>query len=110
MSKPVIHITIVNDSQGEKCPVECGIDWSSPENIALASQRISERFGNKARLEYLDLSQPMVSPRISTLSREIKDKSLPLPLLLINEHPRISGEFDIRQMLDAVEAEMEIGA
>ncbi len=110
MSKPTIQITIVDDSRGEKCQAECGIAWSSPESIALAGRRIRERFGDKTRLEYLDLSQTPVSPRISVLSQQIKDKNLSLPLLLINSQSRISGQFDIRQMLDAIEAEIEIGA
>ncbi len=39
----------------------------------------------------------------------IKNKNLSLPLLLVNGQPRVSGEFDIRQLLDAIEVEIEIG-
>ncbi|MBA7696303.1 hypothetical protein ES703_104948 [subsurface metagenome] len=40
----------------------------------------------------------------------IKNKGLLLPLLLLNGKLRISGQFDIRQLLDTIEVEIEIGA
>ncbi len=103
-----IQITIVDDSKGEKCNAHCGVDWSSAEAIALASQRIKDRFGGKIQLEYLDLSKPMTTRRALELNRQIRNKNLSLPLLLINGQLRISGQFDIRQLLDAIDAEMEI--
>ena len=59
MIKPTIQITIVDDSEVEKCDAHCGIDWSSAEAIALASQRIKDRFGDGIKLQYLDLSKPI---------------------------------------------------
>jgi len=103
-----IQITIVDDSKGERCDAHCGVDWSSAEAIALASQRIKDRFGDKIKLEYLDLSAPMTTRRALELNRQIRNKNFPLPLLLINGQLRISGQFDIRQLLDAIDAEMEI--
>jgi len=32
-----------------------------------------------------------------------------VPLLLVNGRLRIAGQFDVRQIVDAIEAEMEIG-
>ena len=109
MIKQTIQITIVDDSKGEKCDAYCGADWSSPEVIALANQRIKDRFGDKIQLAYLDLSEPTTNHDALEYSRVIKSKNLSLPLLLINGEPRISGQFDIRQLLDAIEAEIEIG-
>ena len=108
MSKHGIQVVIVDDSKGEKCAADCGTDWSSAEALALASQRIEDRFGTKIGLHYLDLSQPTTEPGTPEWRREIENKNLPLPLLLINNQPRISGQFDIRQLLDTIEAEMEI--
>jgi len=99
-------ITIVDDSKGEKCEAHCGIDWSSPETIALATKRIKDRFGDRIELEYLDLSQPMVKHHALELSQQVRN--LPLPLLVINGQPRISGQFDIHLLLDAIDAELEI--
>ena len=109
MSKHDIQIVIVDDSKSEKCDAECGVDWSSAESIALASQQIKNRFGEEIELEYLDLSQPTAIPRALELSQEIKNKNLSLPLLVINGQPRISGLFDIRQLLDTIEVEIEAG-
>ena len=106
--KHTIQITIVDDSTVEKCDAHCGVDWSSAEAIALARQRIKDRFGDKIQLEYLNLSKAMANRRALELNRMVKNKNLSLPLLLINGEPRISGQFDIRQLLDVIDAEMEI--
>ena len=106
--KNTIQITIVDDSKGEKCDAHCGIDWSSAEAIALASQRINDRFGDKIQLEYLDLAKPVANRHALELNQEVRNKNLSLPLLLINGEPKISGQFDIRLLLDAIEAEVEI--
>jgi len=103
-----IQITIVDDSQGEKCDAHCGVDWSSAEVIALASNRIKERFGKKIKLNYLDLSKPMTNQHAIELKQRIKKEKLPLPLLVINGQPRISGQFDIHLLLEAIDAELEI--
>lgn len=108
--KDVIQITILGDSSREECDASCGEDWSSPEVIALARHRIKDGFGNKVRLEYLSLSKATANHQVLEWSQVIKSKSLAVPLLLINGDPRISGRFDIRQLLDAIEAEIEIGA
>ena len=108
--KQTIQITIIDDSQGEKCEAHCGVDWSSAEAIALASQRIKDRFGDKIQLEYLDLSKPVANRHSLKLNQEVRNKNLSLPLLLINGEIRISGQFDIRLLLDVIEAEMEINS
>ena len=110
LTKHTIQITIIDDKRQRECDTNCGTYWSLAEAITLASQRIEDRFGLKMGLSYLDLSQPTAEPHALEWSREIENKNLPLPLLLINGQPRISGQFDIRQLLDAIEAEMEIRA
>jgi len=110
LSKHDIQIVIVDDSRAEKCDAECGLDWSSAEVIALVRQRIKDRFGEEIPLEYLDLPRATANRHASELSQEIKEQNLSFPLLTINGQPRISGQFDVRQLLDAIEAEMEIGA
>ena len=104
--EPVSHLVGVR----EKCDVGCGEDWSSPETLALAEQRIKDRFGDKIQLQYLDLSQTMPNHEALEWNEVIKNKNLSLPLLLINGQPRISGLFDIRQLLDTIEVEIEMGA
>ena len=106
--KYTIQISIIDDSKGEKCDAHCGVDWSALEAITLASQRIRDRFGDKIQLEYLDLSKPIANRHALELFPGIKNKELSLPLLLINGKPRISGQFDIRLLLDAINAELEL--
>ncbi len=111
MIKHIIQVSIIDDSGLPKCEAYCGVDWSSEETIALARQRIKERFSDQVRLQYTDLSKPTANHgALAEWSQTIRNKSLSSPLLLINGEPRISGEFDIRQLLDAIEAELEIEA
>ena len=106
--KHTIQVTIVDDSKSEQCDAHCGVDWSSVEAITLASQRIKDRFGDKIQLEYRNLSRPIANRHDLELFQGIKNKDLSLPLLLINGKPRISGQFDIRLLLDAINAELEL--
>ncbi len=106
--KHTIQVTIADNPKGEKCDAHCGLDWSSAETISLASEQIKGRFGDRIQLKYLDLSQPITEHHALELSQQVKDKDLSLPLLVINGQPRISGQFDIRQLLDAIETEVEI--
>jgi len=106
--KHTIQVTIVDDSQGVKCDALCGVDWSSTEAISLATERIKDRFGDRVQLEYLDLSKPIANHHALELSQQVRDKDLSLPLLVIDGQPRISGQFDIRQLVDAIEVEVEI--
>lgn len=108
MAEHTIRVTIVDDSKGEKCDVGCGVDWSSEEDMALAEQRIKDRFGGTVRLEYLDRSRPSDSDHASELISGIGDEGLSFPLLLVNGEARISGQFDIRRLLDVIEAETEL--
>ncbi|MFC1943347.1 hypothetical protein ACFLWO_02055 [Chloroflexota bacterium] len=109
MTKHAIQITIIDDSSQGECDAGCGEDWSSPEPLALAEQRIKDRFGDKIQLQYLDLSKAVPNHDVLEWNEVIKNKNLLLPLLLINGQPRISGLFDIRQLLDTIEVEIEIG-
>lgn len=109
MGEPIIKVAIINDSRLEACEAACGMDWSSSEVMALASQQIRERFGEKTQLEYFDLAGAMAGNEADGWNEIIKNRSLSLPVLLINGQPRISGQFDIRQLMDAIEANMEIG-
>ena len=106
--KPAIQIIIVDDIKVEKCDAHCGLDWSSAEVVTLARQRIKDRFGDRIELQYLDLSQPVTNHYASALKQRVRNNKLPLPLLIINDKPRILGQFDIRLLLDAIDAEVEI--
>jgi len=106
--KYAIQVIVVDDSQGEKCEAHCGIDWASAETISLATERIKDRFGDNIQLSYLNLSKPITNQHALELSQGFRSKNLPLPLLVINGQPRISGQFDIQRLLDVIEAEVEI--
>ncbi len=108
LAKKTIQVTIANGSTSEPCEAHCGIDWSSPEAISLAKEQIKDKFGDGVTLEYLDLTRPTTNRYALELKQEVKDKDLFLPLLMINGRHRISGQFDIRMLVDAIEAEIEM--
>ena len=103
-----VQVTIVDDSRRKKCDFRCGIDWSSDEVIVQANDRIKDRFGSEIKLDYLDLAEPVTNRRALELSRKASKEELPLPLLVIDGQSRISGEFDIRLLIDAIETELDI--
>jgi len=109
MSKP-IKVTIVynSKSKSEECDAYCGIDWASAEAATMVSQRVKERFGDRIQMEYLDLSEP--NRRTVKLKQAIERENQLLPSLVIDGRTRISGQFDIRHLLDAIEAEIETKA
>ena len=105
MTEAKIKITIVGDGDDRTCTGNCGVDWSSLDSLAAARQEISERFGNRAELEYISLLNAKDSGKI----RHVKSlvQGMPLPVLLANGKPRIAGEFDTRQLMDVIEADLE---
>lgn len=106
MPERSIQITILNNKRKLSCEADCGIDWSSSEAIELASQQIKEKFDKETNLEYVELAQ--TNTNVQEWKNRIETNNLSLPLLIINGQLRISGPFDIRQLLDTIEAEIEI--
>ena len=108
MSEHNIQVVIINDKGAGKCDASCGVDWSSTEVTALADQQIKARFGDRVQLEYLDLSKPVSGHYVLEWQQRARNGKLPLPLLVINGELRISGQFDMRLLLDAIDADIEI--
>ena len=107
-AKRLIQVAIIADSQAEGCDAACGEDWASTEILDLAARRVRERFGPGVKLVYLDLAQASEGQLVPGLKERIREGELGLPLLVIDSEPRISGQFDIRQLLDTIDAEIEI--
>ena len=103
-----MQITIVDDSKGNRCEANCGMDWSSTETVAIATRQLKDRFGVGIQLKYIDLSKRVADYKAEELKQRVRDENLSLPLLLVNDRLRISGQFDIRLLLDIVDAEREI--
>ncbi len=101
-----LKVTIIFDSRKKQCEGKCGPDWSAGEIINIAGQRVAERFGKSVTLESLDLAA--VNEKTTDWEKRVKNENLNLPLLVIDDAIRIPGEFDIRQMMDAIEVEQEI--
>ncbi len=102
----VINVTIVFDSAQKRCEGQCGLDWSSEETGNLVRRRISERFDDTVNLELLDLSKP--GQQSASIKKRFAYENVQVPSLLVDNEIRIPGEFDVRQLLDAIEVEQEI--
>lgn len=105
MPEPRLKMIIVDDSKSGACPAGCGADWSSPEAISAARQAIRDRFGDNVKLEYLEFSSTADSKIVRHIRSQVR--GMPFPVLLANGHPRIAGEFDTRQLMDVIEADLE---
>ncbi len=106
--QPEIEAIIIYGNQAEKCEVSCGLDWSLAENMTMAEQQVEARFSDRVRLKFLDLSEPATGDFALKWQKRVRDQKLPLPLLVIDGLPRISGEFDMRMLLSAIDTEIEI--
>jgi len=104
-----IQVTIINGPDRQDCDTSCGTDWSLRESLDLAEEQVRNRFGNGVRLAYLDLAGEEKADSLSEWGEKIATEKLSMPLLVLNGRLRITGNFDIRQMLDVIEAELEIG-
>ncbi len=96
-----IDIIILDKKDPGACGAGCGMDWSVPENIALARERIEARFNREVDLAYHDVTGGIPARR-----QDFQDRLF--PVLLINGHVRVSGQFDMRMLLEAVDTELEI--
>ena len=104
-----IKVTIVNDPARQDCDASCGTDWSLRDSLELAEEQIKNRFGDDVQLTYLDLAGSEEVDSLIDWKEKIINENLSVPLLVLNGRLRIAGNFDIRQMLDVIEAELEIG-
>jgi disulfide oxidoreductase YuzD len=104
-----IQVTIINDPARQDCDASCGIDWSLRESLELAEEQVRNRFGERVCLTYLDLTGKEKVDSLIEWGEKIVSEKLSVPLLILNGRLRITGNFDIRQMLDVIEAELEIG-
>ena len=102
----MLRVTILNHSGSPHCQVACGMDWSQPETLKLADERLQSRYGAKVQLDYIDLAQGgQAISGVGDLGEEAT-----YPRLVINGRVKIAGDFDLRMLLDAVEAEAEIAS
>ncbi len=106
MKEPLLKVEIVDSSQAEKCEGTCGMNWSLPESVSLAKERLRQKYGKTVSLQYLNLSLPEISEKTKPLAESFP--TLPMPILLINGQPKIWGDFDLRMLLDMVETEMDV--
>ena len=109
MIEKTFIVEIIDDTSRRDCDADCGTDWSSPEMVALAGKQVEQRFSGAATVEYCDLFRRELDAGQLDMKRNIREQGLSVPLLLINGHLRVAGQFDIRRIVDAIEAEMEIG-
>ena len=110
MAKNPLQVTIINDPlRKADCDGACGADWSSMQTLDMARKQIHERFGENARLTYIDVAEGTMTDSLQSWLDYIKERKLSVPLLVIDGQVRISGHFDVRQMMDAIEVQTEMG-
>ena len=109
MTQRTFTVEIVDDTSRRDCDADCGTDWSSPEMVDLAGQQVEQRFGGAATVQYRDLAADELDAGQQEMKQNIRQQGLSVPLLLVNGRLRVAGLFDIRRIVDVIEAEMEIG-
>jgi hypothetical protein len=100
-----MRITIVEDSARKPCEAGCATDWTAAETIGAAKAKIRATFGDRVDLDFVDLPKARDNALIRKMRQDIE--GMPLPVLMTNGKPRIAGEFDLRQLMDVIETELE---
>ncbi|MBI2859112.1 MAG: hypothetical protein HYX90_08545 [Chloroflexi bacterium] len=106
MSLP-LKVEIVTGASAGACDAGCGVDWNLPQNLAAAKEEAHKRFGPRVRLSLCSISSPCQDGLPTSLQQQIEGGVVLLPVLLVKGEPRISGYFDMRMMLDVIEAALE---
>jgi glutaredoxin len=101
-----IQALIVFDSTAKSCEAACGLNWRDANNLSILKKRLKERLGDGVAVALLDVSEE--NDRERQIKSKIVLENLTLPVLFVDGTVRISGEFDMRQVLDAVEAALEL--
>jgi len=105
---PSIRVTIIDDAKAEKCEGHCGLDFTSPQTIEETAELLKNLYGETVELECLDLEEPATSLSYPEIVSRIRKDKLALPVLLINGNLRIAGYFDIYQLQNTIQVEMEM--
>ncbi|MDP2920081.1 MAG: hypothetical protein Q8O43_07690 [Dehalococcoidia bacterium] len=98
----MLNIEIVTDKNQPACAENCGTDWSQPEALANVREQLLKLFGNRVRLKHTIVSN-------AEDHRRRLGKSPGFPLLLANGEVRLSGQFDLRQVIDIAQTQLEMG-
>ena len=103
-----MRVLVVDDTRAAPCEGGCAVDWGQPAVVETAIERLRERFGEAVSFSRLDLAGPGAEGLLSQdILRELAGKDA-WPVLLIDGRRRISGPFDLRMLLDAVQVETEM--
>ena len=105
----MLRVVIVNNTGSIHCQVGCGWDWSQPEHLKLAEERLRDRYGAEVQVDYIDLLHSGGLPPADCQTEETEEEVTRFPRLLINGKMKIAGDFDMRMLLDAVEVVAEMG-
>ncbi len=97
-----LTVWIVDDRREPACGTGCGgTDWSQPDNILMARDQLLARFKTPVDIRYFEFNN--APPAVKA---QLKDQVL--PALIIDKHVRVSGQFDMRVLLEAVDTQLEI--
>lgn len=91
------------------CAESCGVNWLLSENQGEARERLRVKFGDRVKIEFFDLASLKMGKKGKEILDRVKTQNLLLPLLMVNGHLRISGFFDIRMLIDVIDAQGEMG-
>ena len=103
-----MRVTIFDDSGGEGCYGQCS-PWGTPELARFAADLLREQSGDDVEVEYVDLAAPQGEIRYPQLVAQLRTRALSLPAVAINGVLRLVGHLDYRTLVEAIDAEKEVG-
>lgn len=105
----MVRVTVLDNTQSRRCEGCRGLDLSSLATLKSTVEILRRRFGKDVDLKYIDLASTTSRAYAKTV-KSIQRGELTVPVLLINGKPRISGYFDLHLLVEAIQAEIEMGS
>jgi disulfide oxidoreductase YuzD len=100
-----IKVTIFDDTGEAQC-AGCYQVARSLEEVTFAIAHLKGKYGKGVTVEYVDLAD---DPENSDVIESIRSRNLPLPVVAINGVPRLAGNVEYRAIVEAIEAQREVG-
>lgn len=105
-SKP-LRVTIIDNSRGFHCG-DCYTPGPSAEDVGFVMERLEAQFGDAVAVDYIDLALIEDNePRVGLLAW-VEANGMPLPVVAINDVPKLSGAMAYRPIAEAIDTLREV--
>jgi disulfide oxidoreductase YuzD len=96
-----IKVTIFDYRDAEHCSRYCA---AAGDDVAFVTEHLERKYGDTVQVEYIDLGEEN-----SEMAKMVRAQNLSLPVVAINGVLRLAGSVEYRAIMEAIEAQIEVG-